>query len=255
MKFSLVTVSFNSEATIRDTIESVLSQSHPDIEYIVVDGASRDSTPQIVAEYGTRIHRFVSERDRGIYDAMNKGVALATGDVVAFINSDDFYADRDAIAQVDAVFGSTDADCVFADLDYVHRDDSTRIVRKWRSRPFVAGMFRQGWHPAHPTFFAKKHLFDEHGGFDEQYRISADFELMLRFLEAKRVRSAYLPSVLVKMRDGGESNRSLANIARANVECYRSFKKNGLAVSPLVMIRKPFSKLAQLFGPLVARAR
>ena len=248
MKFSLVTVSFNSGATIRDTIESVVGQSHRDVEYIVVDGGSSDGTIGIIEEYRDRIAAFVSEKDKGVYDAMNKGIRRATGDVIAFINSDDFYADRDVLSRVNAVFESTGTDCLFADLDYVHRRDTSRVIREWRSKPFRPGAFRSGWHPAHPTFFAKREVFEKFGGFDEEFPISADYELMLRFLEARRVRSEYLPSVLVKMRDGGQSNRSVMNIVKANLECYRSFRKNRLPASPLVMIRKPLSKLGQLFA-------
>jgi glycosyltransferase involved in cell wall biosynthesis len=252
LKFSLVTVSFNSAATIRDTIESVIGQTHRDIEYLVIDGGSSDSTVEIVNEYRDGIAGFVSEKDKGIYDAMNKGIRRATGDVIAFINSDDFYADAGAIARVNQVFETTGTDCVFADLDYVHREDTKRVIREWRSKPYRQGAFRAGWHPAHPTFFARREVFGKFGGFDEEFRISADYELMLRFLEAKGVRSVYLPSVLVKMRDRGESNRSIANVVKANLECYRSFRKNGLRVSPWVMIRKPLSKFAQLWAPFRA---
>jgi glycosyltransferase involved in cell wall biosynthesis len=248
MRFSLVTVSFNSATTIRDTIESVIGQSHPDIEYLVIDGGSSDATVEIVKGYRDGIDVFLSERDKGIYDAMNKGLRLAKGDVIAFINSDDFYADADVISRVNKVFEETGTQCVFADLDYVHRDDTKRVIREWRSKPYTPGAFMRGWHPAHPTFFVKRDVFTRFGGFDEEFRISADFELMLRFLEAQSVPSRYLPSVLVKMRDGGESNRSVMNIIKANIECYRSFAKNNLRVSPLVMIRKPLSKFGQLFA-------
>lgn len=248
MKFSLITVSYNSAATIRDTIQSVIAQTHRDIEYIIVDGRSSDQTGEIVREFGSHIGTFVCEKDNGIYDAMNKGIRLAQGGVIAFINSDDFYASPDVISQINHVFESTDADCVFADLDYVERNDVARVIRKWRSQPFEAGAFGKGWHPAHPTFFARREMFDKYGGFDESLRISADYELMLRFLEVKRAKSVYLPAVLVKMRDGGESNRSVKNILKANIECYRSFARNGLKVSPFLMVRKPFSKLFQVFA-------
>jgi len=250
LKFSLITVSYNAAATIRDTIKSVVAQSHPDIEYLVVDGGSKDETVRVAEEYRDRIAVLVSERDAGIYNAMNKGIRLARGDVVAFLNADDFYADDGVIARVDAALESSGSDCLYADLDYVATDDPGRVVREWRSRPFAPGDFGRGWHPAHPTFFAKRHVFERLGGFDEDLRISADYELMLRFLEAGRITSTYLPSVLVKMRDGGHSNRSVMNILKANIECYRSFGKNNLPVSPLVLIRKPVSKLAQLVGPL-----
>lgn len=246
MKFSLITSCWNSAATIRDTIESVLGQTHRDIEYIVIDGASKDATMSIVREYGDRIAKVVSEKDKGIYNAMNKGVALATGDVIATINSDDFYADNRVIERVAAAMTQSGADCLFGDLDYVDPVQTSKVLRRWRSSPYKPRAFHRGWHPAHPTFFAKRAVFERFGSFDETYRIGSDFELMLRFLEAGKASSTYLPSVLVKMRDGGASNRSLKNIYKANLECYRSFKKNGLSVSPLIMVRKPASKLLQM---------
>lgn len=246
MKFSLITACYNSAATIRDTLESVAEQTHPDIEHIVVDGASADATMAIVREHGQHVAKAVSEKDSGIYNAMNKGIALATGDVIGTINSDDFYASPLAIAEVARVFGESGADCVFGDLEYVDPLDPARVRRRWRSRPYQPGAFQRGWHPAHPTFFVKRGIYERLGGFDESLRISSDFELMLRFLEAGKVSSAYLPMVLVKMRDGGVSNRTFANILRANIECYRAFGKNGLRASPLVMVRKPLSKLMQV---------
>jgi glycosyltransferase involved in cell wall biosynthesis len=246
MKFSLITACFNSAATIRDTIDSVVAQTHPDIEYIVIDGASQDRTLEIVREYGGRVSKLVSEADGGIYNAMNKGVRLATGDVIGTINSDDFYAGPEVISGVARAFEDTGADCVFGDLEYVHPLRPAKVLRRWRSQPYRAGAFQRGWHPAHPTFFARRELYQRLGGFDESLRISSDFELMLRFLEAGKASSAHLPDVLVRMRDGGVSNRSLANILRANIECYRSFAMNGLHASPLVMLRKPLSKLAQI---------
>jgi len=252
MKFSLITACFNSAATIRDTIDSVVVQTHSDIEYIVIDGASQDRTLEIVREYGERVSKLVSEADDGIYSAMNKGVRLATGDVIGTINSDDFYADPEVISRVALAFEETGADCVFGDLEYVHPLKPEIVLRRWRSEPYRPGAFGRGWHPAHPTFFARRTLYESLGGFDESFRISSDFELMLRFLEAGRISSAHLPTVLVKMRDGGVSNRSLANILRANIECYRAFAKNGLRASPLVMLRKPLSKLAQIAAARLA---
>jgi glycosyltransferase involved in cell wall biosynthesis len=246
MRFSLVTACYNSAATIRDTLESVAAQTHPHIEHIVIDGGSTDATLDIVRASGARVARVVSEKDSGIYNAMNKGVRLATGDVIGTINSDDFYADPGVIARVAQVFAETGADCVFGDLEYVHPADPTKVLRRWRSQPYVPGAFQRGWHPAHPTFFARRELFERLGGFDESLRISSDYELMLRFMEPGRARSAHLASVLVKMRDGGVSNRTFGNILRANLECYRAFKKNGLRASPLVMVRKPLSKLLQV---------
>jgi glycosyltransferase involved in cell wall biosynthesis len=246
MKVSLITACFNSAATIGDTLASVNAQTHPDIEHLVIDGASKDGTLAIVREQGRRIAKAVSERDGGIYCAMNKGIALATGDVIGIINSDDFYADDEVIARVVRAFVESGADCVFADLEYVHPANPGKVLRRWKSQPYRPGAFQRGWHPAHPTFFVRREVYERLGTFDESLRISADFELMLRFLERGKVKSHYLPSVLVKMRDGGVSNRSLGNIFRANVECYRSFARNGLSASPLVMLRKPLSKLLQV---------
>jgi glycosyltransferase len=245
MKFTLITACYNSAATIRDTLESVASQTHTDIEHLVVDGASKDATVAIAREF-PHVAKVVSEKDSGIYNAMNKGIALATGDVIGTINSDDFYADPEVIARVAQAFEETGADCVFGDLEYVHPLRPEKVLRRWRSEPYRPGAFQRGWHPAHPTFFARRALYDRLGGFDESLRISSDYELMLRFLEPGRASSTHLPSVLVKMRDGGVSNRTLANILRANVECYRSFAKNGLRASPLVVVRKPLSKLMQV---------
>ena len=246
MKVTLITACYNSAATIRDTLASVNAQTHPDIEHIVIDGASQDDTLTIVRELGRRVAKVVSEKDGGIYNAMNKGIALATGDIVGIINSDDFYADADVIARVGKAFAESGADCVFGDLEYVDPRDTRKVRRRWKSQPYAPGAFQRGWHPAHPTFFVRRELYQRLGTFDESLRISSDYELMLRFLERGKAKSAYLPSVLVKMRDGGVSNRTLANIFKANVECYRSFAKNGLKASPLVMLRKPFSKLLQV---------
>lgn len=246
MKVSIVTVSFNSRDTIRDTIESVLSQTHDEIEYIVVDGGSTDGTREIVLSYGPRISHFICERDNGIYDAMNKGLRTATGHVVGYLNSDDFYSGPAVIAKVAKHFeDATHLDCLFADLILVHPKRVEKVVRLWKSSAYKPGRFHSGWHPAHPTFFAKAHLLRKLGGFDESFRISADFELMLRALAVENARSLYVPQVLVTMRAGGESNRSLTNIWRANLECLRAFRKNNLRVTPLIVFRKPLSKLLQ----------
>jgi glycosyltransferase len=246
MKFSLITTSYNSAATIRDTIESVLSQDYAGIEYIVVDGGSTDRTVEIIREYGPRITKWISEPDSGIYNAMNKGIALATGDVVGTINSDDFYASKDVLRRVATTMSQPNIDCVFGDLDYVDPGNVSRVVRRWRSRPYRDGAFRNGWHPPHPTFFVRRSVIQRHGAFNETLRISSDYELMLRYLEVAKIGSAYIPGVMVKMRDGGISNRSLSNVVKANWECYQSFRLNHLRITPLVMLRKPMSKLVQL---------
>lgn len=246
MKISVITVCLNSAATIRDTVESVLAQDHPDIEHIVVDGVSRDGTLEIVRSYGGRIAKVLSEPDRGMYDSANKGLRLATGEVVGYLNSDDFYAAKDVLSSIALAFEQPGVDVVHADLDFIAPRDVTRITRRFRSREFAPGDFKRGWHPAHPTFYARHDVLLQAGGFDEQYRIAADIDLMMRVLEVRRARSVHIPRVLVKMREGGLSNGSLRRIWKANVECYRALNGAGLAVPWWFVLRKPLAKTRQL---------
>ncbi|MEO6361701.1 MAG: glycosyltransferase family 2 protein [Caldimonas sp.] len=232
MKISVVTVTWNSAATVADTLRSVNAQTHSDVEHLVVDGGSTDTTLEIVRAVGQRVACVVSERDRGIYDAMNKGIRLATGDVVGLLNSDDFYADDRALADVAAAFAAEPAlDAVYGDLCYVRPSDTTRIVRYWRSAPFEPGRFARGWAPPHPTLFVRREVYERHGLFDLAYPIAADFELMARLLEVHRVRVRHLPQVLVHMRTGGTTNRSLGNIVRQNGEILRALKQHRLGGS------------------------
>lgn len=245
MKVSIITVCFNSAETIEDTIRSVLNQDYQQIEYIIVDGQSSDDTVSIVKSHSRHIDRFISEPDNGIYDAMNKGIKLATGDIVGFLNADDFYADNDVIEKIAGVMQSNDVGCCYGDLEYVAPDNPGKTVRRWKSQPYQSGLFKKGWHPPHPTFFAKKSVFDKYGGFDLSYDVGGDYELMLRFLKKYNIKSCYIPSVLVKMKIGGKSNKNLWQIIKANIECYRAWKKNGLKISPFIMLKKPASKLIQ----------
>lgn len=246
MKISVITVCLNSAATIRDTIESVLAQDHPDIEHIIVDGASRDATMDIVRSYGSRIAKVVSEPDRGMYDSANKGLRLATGDVVGLLNSDDFYASNDVLSTMAREFEEHGVDVVHGDLDFIDPDDTTRITRRFRSREFEPGDFRRGWHPAHPTFYVCRELLLKIGGFDERYRIASDIDIMMRVLEVEHARSVHIPRVLIKMREGGLSNGSFRRIWRANVECYQSMHRAGLPVPWWFVLRKPLAKTRQL---------
>lgn len=198
-----------------------------------------------MAKYLNRIAKYVSEPDKGIYDAMNKGIKLATGDILGFLNSDDFYTNNTIIRRVAAEITATDADCCYGDLEYVDRNDQNKTVRRWQSQPYFDGLFERGWHPPHPTFFAKTKIFDRYGSFDLRYQIGADYELMLRFLKKYRISSRYIHDVLVKMRNGGKSNRNLRQIIRANIECYNAWNQNGLKITPLFILKKPISKLAQ----------
>ena len=245
MKISIITITYNSEKTIKDTINSVLSQNYKNIEYIVVDGDSQDYTKEIVNSYGNKISKFISEPDNGIYDAMNKGLKLCTGDIIGILNSDDVFFDNKVIERIVKEFEDKDVDSTFGDLYYVKQDNLDKIVRKWKSSPFIEGSFAKGWHPAHPTFYVKKEIYEKYGYFDTTFDVSADFELMLRFLEKYKITSSYIPQVLVKMRDGGESNRSIQNILLGNKNIRRAFVKNGIKVNKLYTPKRLLFKVWQ----------
>jgi len=239
-KISIITVCFNSAATIRETIDSVLAQDYPSIEYIIVDGASIDGTIDIVREYGDRIDVVISEPDRGIYDAMNKGIRVATGDVVGLINSDDFYADDSSVSRLIACMQATDADTVFADLAIVDGKDTERTIRYYSSGAFHPDRLRYGWMPAHPTFFVKRELYKTHGGFSLDYRIASDFEMVARLLHTAKASYSYLPGVVVKMRAGGASTSGLKSSWILNREIVRACLANGIKTSlPRVLLKIP----------------
>jgi glycosyltransferase involved in cell wall biosynthesis len=236
MRVSVITVCFNSARTIRDTIESVASQTYQDIEYIVVDGASKDETVAVAREYGDTISQLVSERDEGIYDAMNKGISLATGDIVGMINADDFYATPFAIERVVKALADEQFGACFSDLCYVDPNNIDRIVRYWKAGQYSKGAFSKGWCPPHPTFFVRRRVYEELGTFDQRYAIAADFELMMRVMELGAVSSAYIQEVLVKMRLGGTTNRSFANVVRQNREILMALRQHGLPANPFMFI-------------------
>ena len=244
MKISIITVVWNNAKTIKDAINSVLNQSYKDIEYIVIDGASTDGTIEILQSYGDKI-KFISEKDNGLYDAMNKGIRMATGDVVGILNSDDFYASNKILQIVADEFLKGNIDSVYANLEYIDANDPKRVIRYWRSKKYQEGLFRSGWHPAHPTFFVKKEIYEKYGVFDLSFKIAADYELMLRFFEKYKIISSYVDEVFVKMRIGGESNKSIKNIIKANMESYMAWKANGLYINQLRFLLKPFSKIIQ----------
>lgn len=247
MKISIITIAYNSAETIRDTIESVLSQTNVDLEYIIIDGASKDDTMAIVNEYADRISQVVSEPDKGIYDAMNKGVMAATGDVIGILNSDDFYADANVLADVVAKFQQSGSDSLYADLVYVNRDDSDKIVRYWSAGEYKKGQFLKGWMPPHPTFFIRKEFYDQHGIYNTKLKSAADYELMLRMLHKHELSVCYLARVITKMRVGGQSNVSFKNRIKANKEDREAWKMNGLKPGAFTLYRKPLSKISQYF--------
>lgn len=247
MKVSLITVTYNSAETIEDCISSVLSQDYPDIEYIIVDGASKDGTIGLIEKYEDRIAHFVSEPDNGIYHAMNKGIDLCTGRVVGMLNSDDLYADSKVISDVVKAMKESDSDSCYGDLVYIDRLDIGKVVRRWKSGEFNRQKFLSGWMPPHPAFFLRRTCYEEYGKFNLSFKTSADYELMLRMLYKEGVSATYVNRVLVHMRTGGQSNISLKNRLKANREDRRAWKVNELKPGIFTTIRKPLSKLAQFF--------
>ncbi|MES2679530.1 MAG: glycosyltransferase family 2 protein [Bacteroidota bacterium] len=247
MKISIITVTYNSAATIEQTILSVIGQSHPDIEYIIVDGQSTDDTLKIVEKYKHRIAKVVSEKDSGLYDALNKGIGLATGDVIGLLHSDDFYIDDKVIEKYAQLFIDKKPDAVYSDLYYVDKTDTGKIVRKWKSGSYSPGAFVNGWMPPHPTFFVKKELYVKFGQFNLGFKSAADYELMLRFIHKQKINLAYLPEYTVKMRVGGKSNVTVQNRINANLEDRRAWEINGLKPRFYTLYLKPLRKILQFF--------
>ena len=245
MKISIITVVWNNKETIKDAINSVLNQTYTNIEYIIIDGASTDGTVEVIKSYEDKISKFISEPDKGIYDAMNKGIKLATGDIVGILNSDDFYNSDNIIEKIVNEFKTKNIDTVYGDLVYVDAKDTNKIIRYWKSKPFKEVLFQKGWHPAHPSFFVKKEIYDKYGVFNLNFKIAADYEIMLRFLEKYKISSSYISEIFVKMRVSGESNQSIKNIIKANIESYKSWKVNNLYINPIKFLLKPLSKIIQ----------
>ena len=249
MKVSIITVSWNSAKTIEDTIKSVVSQSYPDVEYIIVDGLSKDNTLEIVNKYKDKIAKIVSEKDKGIYDAFNKGVKMATGDIVGILNSDDFYTNPQVIEKIVQTFKQSNSDAVYADLVYVNEEDTSRISRYFKGGNYDRKKFEWGWMPPHPTFFIKREAYHSFGLFNMEMKIAADYEIMLRFLYKNKLKASYLPEVIVKMREGGNSNGSLAIRYKANMEDRKAWEMNGLKAPILGLSYKPVRKISQFFIP------
>lgn len=251
MKISIITVCYNSEATIRDTIESVLSQSYSDVEYIIIDGASSDGTMQIVEEYCNRISTVVSEPDKGIYDAMNKGIKLATGDVIGILNSDDFFADNTVISAVADVFENDDSiSGIYGDLIYVQRNNCDIKIRDYSSDFFTKWKIRFGLMLPHPTLYLKREVFTDFGFYKLTYRVAADFEFIARLVVGGTVLRR-LPKVMVKMRDGGISSTGVWWRIHQNMEIVRACRENGLYTNLLMVSAKlPFKLLSYFKGSL-----
>lgn len=231
MKISIITATFNSGKTVRDTIESVLNQSYTDIEYIIKDGGSKDNTLEICREYESRFEgkmKIYSASDKGIYDAMNTGIEFSTGEIVGILNSDDFFTSDDVIQKVSDAFKMSNIDAVYGDIHFVKDSDLKKCTRYFSSRYFRSWMLRFGFMPAHPSFYCKKEVFRKYGLYDLQYRTSSDFEMMVRLLWGNKIKTKYLNMDFVTMRTGGESTAGLASKKKVNNDISRSLKAHGI---------------------------
>lgn len=249
MKISIITVTYNSAATLRDTMESVLAQTYTDIEYVVVDGLSKDNTMDIVREYEPRFQgrmKYISEKDHGLYEAMNKGIRMATGEIVGIINSDDFYHRNDIIQLVADAMAASEVQAVYGDVRFVNPENLDKTVRYYSSKIFRPSLFRFGFMPAHPTFFTYRKYFEQYGYYRLDYKIAADYELLVRFLHKYGVKARYLHTDFMKMRTGGVSTASIKSNILLNKEIVRACRSNGIwTCFPLLML-KYFIKVFEL---------
>lgn len=245
MKVSIITATYNSETTVRDTLQSVEFQTYKNIEHIIIDGKSSDFTLDLIASFG-HVAKVVSEKDNGIYDAMNKGIAYATGEIVGILNSDDFYVDNNVISDIVTVFkNNPEAHCVYADLVYVDSLNTNKIIRKWKSGPYLRESFLYGWMPPHPTFFVRKELYQKYGSFNTILSTAADYELMLRFLYVHNSLCMYLPKTIIKMRSGGASNQNFKARYIANQQDRLAWSINNVYPKFYTLLLKPIRKLFQ----------
>ena len=244
LKISVVTAVFNRAGTVAEALASVQGQTWPQVEHVVIDGASTDGTLPILRAHQAQLATLVSEPDQGIYDALNKGIRRASGDVVGFLHADDLFESPDSLARVAAAFANPAVDAVYGDLVYVRQQDPTQVVRYWRAGPFVPGCLARGWMPPHPTFYVRRAVYERLGLFDTRFRIAADYECILRFLGRGGLRPVYLPQVLVRMRLGGVSNQSLGSMVRKSREDLVAMQLNGVG-GMQVLLRKNLTKLPQ----------
>jgi glycosyltransferase len=243
-KISVITAVYNGVDTVGDSLESTLAQDYPQVEVVLVDGASTDGTVELLESYRQRVATFVSEPDKGIYDALNKGIRLCTGDIVGFLHADDVFASVDALSHVAKAFQDPSVDAVYGDLVYVRRDQLGSVVRQWRAGQCTRSRLKRGWMPPHPTFYVRRSVYERLGSFDTDYRIAADYDSIVRFLFVAAIKTAYVPRTLVRMRVGGISNRSLRTIVRKTKEDYSVVRKHGLG-GLWTILQKNLSKVGQ----------
>lgn len=250
MKVSIITVTYNSAKYVEDCINSIIRQNYKNIEYIVVDGNSTDGTIDIIKKYSQYITTWISEEDNGMYDALNKGMKIATGNVIGILNSDDVLASADVISEIVNCFQQHNVDSLYGDLVYVDPYDLQKVLRFWKGLPYERRRFKYGWMPAHPTFYIRRDLIEKFGGYESHYFTAADFEFMARYLYRFKISSCYLPKLIVKMRAGGASNESFSRRLRANRRDYLAMKKNKIPFPLIVSILKPLIKMPQFYYAL-----
>jgi len=243
-RISIITVTYNASDHLRDCLDSVREQDS-DIEHILIDGASTDGTLNILDAYKDHLAHVISEKDEGMYDALNKGIGLATGDVIGILNADDFYFSKDTLSRVSEAFSDEHVDAVYGDLVYVDRNNTEKVVRAWRSGEYRPRKFYHGWMPPHPTFFVRHRMYQQYGLFNPELGTAADYELMLRMLLKHGIHAAYIPEVLVKMRSGGVSNQSFKNRLKANLMDRKAWTVNDLSPYPWTLWMKPLRKIGQ----------
>lgn len=253
MKISLITVTYNSEKYLEECIMSVIKQNYKNIEHIIVDGKSTDGTISIIERYSPNISKWISEKDKGIYHAINKGMQMATGDIIGLLNSDDILASSDVISTIVNCFTRNKVDSLYGDLVYVDQFDIGKVIRTWKGQNYNRERFKYGWMPAHPTFYFKRELIARLGAYESHYFTAADYELMARYLFLHNVSSMYLPKLIVRMRMGGASNCSIYLRLRANRRDYLAMKKNTIPFPLMASILKPARKLPQFYQSFIGK--
>lgn len=247
MKITLITVCFNSESTIQETLESVLKQTFKNYEYLIIDGKSKDQTMRIVKEYEPKFKgklKWISEKDEGLYDAMNKGIQLASGDIIGILNSDDIFASCKALETIEKTFLKDDCDGTYSDLE-IRNDAMTQVVRKFVAK---TGNYKFGWYPPHPTLYLKKEVYQKHGLYNQEYSIAADYDFMLRIMKDSSVHLSYIPKTLIRMRSGGASTDGLRGYYKSFKESFHVLKKNEIRFPFIVNSIRGFKIILQSFA-------
>lgn len=244
MKISIITISYNAENTIEITLKSVADQSYKNIEHIIVDGGSKDTTIDICNSF-PHVSKIISESDKGVYDAFNKGLKIATGDIIGFLNADDVFYDSNSVKEIVAAFYENNTDIVYGNLDYIN--ENGKVIRNWISKPYIKGLAQKAWMPAHPTFYCRKEIYERLGGYNNSFKIGGDFELCLRFLEVNNIPSYYLNKKLVKMLVGGISNSGLKSKLTIYKEELKALRLNNIKFNPILFSIHKLKKIKQLF--------